>query len=152
RLRLVVLDQGAVDEARLKGLGARGLVRPSPRDLQVVLGPQADQVAGEIRAALGALVGATVPSAPASAGEDGLTDDGRAPAVLAALGGAANVSEVSAASSRLRVTLKDAGVVDEAALRGLGARAFARPAAGVLHVILGSAAESLAHGLRPLIA
>jgi PTS system N-acetylglucosamine-specific IIC component len=152
RLRLVVLDQGAVDEARLKALGARGLVRPSPRDLQVVLGPQADQVAGEIRAALGALVGATVPPALASAWEDGVTDDGRAPAVLAALGGAANVSEVSGASSRLRVTLKDAAVVDETALRGLGARAFARPAPGVLHLILGTAAEPLARGLRPLIA
>ena len=34
--------------------GARGLVRPSPKDLQVVLGPIADQVAREMREALGA--------------------------------------------------------------------------------------------------
>src|SRR5690606_35571501 len=53
RLRLVVRDQARVDEARLRALGARGFVRPSSNALQVVLGPIADRVAGEIRAAMG---------------------------------------------------------------------------------------------------
>ena len=52
RLRLVVADQGAINEPALKALGARGLVRPSARDLQVVLGPIADEVAREMREAL----------------------------------------------------------------------------------------------------
>ncbi len=52
RLRLTVADQSAVDEAALRALGARGLVRPSADALQVVLGPIADQVAGELRAAM----------------------------------------------------------------------------------------------------
>ncbi|MDR6628011.1 N-acetylglucosamine-specific PTS transporter subunit IIBC, partial [Caulobacter segnis] len=54
RLRLIVADQAQVNEAALKALGARGIVRPSDKALQVVLGPIADTVAGEIRAALGA--------------------------------------------------------------------------------------------------
>ncbi len=45
RLRLVLADPDAVDEPRLRALGARGLVRPSRATLQVVLGPVADQVA-----------------------------------------------------------------------------------------------------------
>src|SRR3546814_8702742 len=35
RLRLVVADQGAADEARLRALGAKGFVRPSAQALQV---------------------------------------------------------------------------------------------------------------------
>src|SRR3990170_2017506 len=49
RLRLTMADPAAVDEPRLKALGARGMVRPGGDALQVVLGPIADQVAGEIR-------------------------------------------------------------------------------------------------------
>jgi N-acetylglucosamine PTS system EIICBA or EIICB component len=52
RLRLIVADQGAVDTNALKQLGARGLVRPSATALQVVIGTNADQVAGEIKSAL----------------------------------------------------------------------------------------------------
>jgi PTS system N-acetylglucosamine-specific IIC component len=51
RLRLVVQDQALVREADLRALGAKGIVRPSARSLQVVLGPQADQVAQDIRRA-----------------------------------------------------------------------------------------------------
>ena len=54
RLRLMVADQAAVNESALKALGARGFVRPSPRDLQVVLGPIADEVAREMREAISA--------------------------------------------------------------------------------------------------
>ena len=63
RLRLTVADQSAVDEAALRALGARGLVRPSAEALQVVLGPIADQVAGELRAAM--RDGASADPAPA---------------------------------------------------------------------------------------
>ncbi len=52
RLRVVVESQAAVDGDALRQLGARGLVRPSPEALQVVVGTTADQLAG--RAALGA--------------------------------------------------------------------------------------------------
>jgi N-acetylglucosamine PTS system EIICBA or EIICB component len=52
RLRLVVTSQDVVDTNALKALGARGVVRPSATSLQVVIGANADQVAGEIRDAL----------------------------------------------------------------------------------------------------
>jgi N-acetylglucosamine PTS system EIICBA or EIICB component len=52
RLRLVVADQSAVNAEALKRLGARGLVKPSANALQVVVGTNADQVAGEIKAEL----------------------------------------------------------------------------------------------------
>src|SRR6202023_2333516 len=52
RLRLVLVDNQAIDAALLKRLGARGILRSADQGLQVVLGPIADQVAGEIREAL----------------------------------------------------------------------------------------------------
>src|SRR3984957_19369226 len=52
RLRLRLVNNQAVDEAMLKRLGARGILRSSAQGLQVVLGPTADQVAGEMRGAL----------------------------------------------------------------------------------------------------
>lgn len=56
RLRLQVLDNNLIREADLKALGARGLIKPAPGSVQVVLGPIADTVADEIRGALRAAV------------------------------------------------------------------------------------------------
>ena len=150
RLRLVVADQALVDEAALKGLGSRGLVRPSPRDLQVVLGPQADDVAREIRGALGDAVRAppATVAAPSPLLSQGAPD---ALAIASALGGTGNIVAVNAAASRLRLALRDAAAIDEAQLRTLGVRAFARPASGGLHLILGPSAEPLATALRGLL-
>src|SRR5882724_7525644 len=66
RLRLVVSDQSVVDEAALKRLGARGMIRPSATALQVVVGTDADQVAGEMKVALRAAGAAVAASAAAS--------------------------------------------------------------------------------------
>jgi PTS system N-acetylglucosamine-specific IIC component len=138
RLRLQIADSACVDEAALKALGARGLVRPSAKDLQVVLGPHADDVAREIRAAI-----ASAPAAPAAEPPDAET-------LAAALGGVANIAAVSTASSRLRLAVRDADGLDEARLRSLGLRAVARPARDVLHLIVGPNADALGAALRAL--
>ena len=148
RLRLVVADQAKVDEPTLKALGARGIVRPSPKDLQVVLGPIADEVAREMRDAMAGGGAATpavqpmvVPAAatPASAAT--------AAGMLAALGGAQNLTGVEAVANRLLVGLKSAGGVDEAALRRLGVRAIARTAPQRLQLVLGEDASALGAAL-----
>ena len=148
RLRLVVMGQGGVDAARLKALGARGLVRPSDRDLQVVLGPQADQVAAEIRAELARPTAKSSPSAAAPARLTALADPERISALLAALGGPANVLGVQAASSRLRLEIQDRARVDEAALMDRGVRLLAWPAPRVLHLVMEPGAGSFAVTLK----
>ena len=133
RLRLVVKDQAAVDEAALKALGARGLIRPSATALQVVLGPIADVVAVEIR---DALAQGGVTAAPVAAVADGTAKPVRLPApLLSALGGEANVERASVHGGRLRVALRDAGGVEDAKLVALGVAAVARPCPGVLHLL-----------------
>jgi PTS system N-acetylglucosamine-specific IIC component len=111
RLRLTVNDQAVVDEARLKALGARGLIRPSANGLQVVLGPIADSVAAEMQAALAAGGGAAGTSVPAPAPQP--QADRNKPATLPALliqalGGAANIRSAQRLGGRWRVELKSA--------------------------------------------
>jgi PTS system N-acetylglucosamine-specific IIC component len=143
RLRLVVNDQDKVSEARLKKLGARGFIRPSGQGLQVVLGPIADSVAMEMRAAAGPL------SAAAPVAESRPTVVAADPAPwFAALGGRDNIVASGAASSRLWVDLTDPARADEAALRQLGVRMIARPSVNALHLILGAGAASVAAGLQ----
>ncbi len=137
RLRLEVADQAAVDEAALQALGARGMVRPSATSLQVVLGPIADQVAGELRAALRSAAGSAASGLPAR--------------LLQALGGAGNVAALEPASTRILVTLRDGAGVDFAALGSLALRGIARPAPTSLHLIVGPEAAATCQGLRKLL-
>jgi PTS system N-acetylglucosamine-specific IIC component len=140
RLRLTVVDSQRVDAAALAGLGAMGVVRPSAHVVQVVLGPIADQVAGEIRAYLrdGGAVAAPVVGASA---------DRALPALLAALGGAANLRAVESHGTRVLVQVAAVGSVDLAALRAAGARAAAFSEAGTLHLVVGPEAAALAKAL-----
>jgi len=139
RLRLVVADQSAVDAAALKRLGVRGMVKPSANALQVVVGTNADQVAGEMKVALraGPAVSRSV--------------DARAGALLAALGGRSNVRAVEAASSRLRINIADASRVDQPAIASLGLRGVALAAPNWVHIIIGPDASAAGVSLRQLL-
>lgn len=155
RLRLILADGSTVDERALKALGARGVVRPSANALQVVLGPVADQVAGEIRAAqLTAprttskrTAAASPPKSEAANVQkaSGVTDTR---ALLLALGGPANVLTVETCSSRLRVSVARGEGVDEARLRALGVRGVVSPKSGSIHLVIGPAADVVASKLE----
>jgi PTS system N-acetylglucosamine-specific IIC component len=144
RLRLVVGDQSLVNEARLRALGAVGVVRPSPQGLQVVLGPIADAVAMEMRAAAGPLV----ESAPQAETQPSSTPAADAGPWLKALGGRDNVRETGAASSRLWVKVGDATRLDEIALTKLGVRMIARPNSQTVQLLVADA-EPIAAALQP---
>jgi PTS system N-acetylglucosamine-specific IIC component len=132
RLRLTLNDPTAVDDTQLRVLGAKGVVHPGGNALQVVLGPIADQVAGEIRASLH--------------GKQQVTDD----AWFDALGGADNVEDVRQRSTRLILSLADPERANESALKKLGARAVTRSGGGRLHVLLDEAmASGVAAALQP---
>jgi PTS system N-acetylglucosamine-specific IIC component len=168
RLRLIVASQSAVDTDALRRLGARGLVRPSAEALQVVVGTTADQLAGEMRAALQgrelagaadvaaarASVSASAPlpeSRAITAQMSGQSWSGDARALLAALGGGANVRSVATAASRLRIGLQDATRLDRAALGAMGLRGVALPRPDCVHLIVGPQAGAAAAALRQLL-
>lgn len=139
RLRLAVESHSGVDDAALKRLGARGVVRPSPGTLQVVVGPTADRLASTIRKALAG----SPPSPPTDALEEaGLQH------LLSALGGRANIRAVEPASTRLRVNVADPSLIDQNAIGSLGLRGMAIAAPHWVHVLIGAGAESTARRLR----
>jgi len=138
RLRLTLANRDRVDEGALKRLGARGTVKLGGNGLQVVVGPMADQIAGDIRARLASGAGASTTALPAAD-------------VVAALGGAANIAKIEAVAGRLLVTVKDRAKVEEAKLRTLCPQGVALLEPASVHLLHANSAE-LASRLAPLIA
>jgi len=152
RLRLVVNDQSVVDAPALKALGARGLVKPSERDLQVVVGPIADEVAREMRQAMGSPVQAE--PAPVARSQPVIVSGEHrslATSLLAALGGATNLNSAEPAANRILVGLTDPSRIDEAALAILGVRGVAASGDRSAHLVLAGAAAGPAQALADLV-
>ncbi len=120
RLRLTLTDPRRIDEVGLHALGTVGIVRPSGDAVQIVLGPVADQVAGEIRAELRA----------------GDTSTDWTLRLLVALGGKANLRSAIVHATRMIIEVIDDALVDEAALSRCSPRGFARPSVGSIHVLV----------------
>jgi N-acetylglucosamine PTS system EIICBA or EIICB component len=176
RLRLKIVDQARVNPAELTRLGARGIVRPSATALQVVIGATADQMAGELKAALRVARAAPAASATAggaqgqvSGGQVAYTELGRAESVptaapatagqqpdpvalLAALGGRSNVRTVMAMASRLRINIVDPAAVNRQGVMALGVRGVVLPGKEWLHIIVGPAAGETGAALQVLLA
>jgi PTS system N-acetylglucosamine-specific IIC component len=173
RLRLTVGDQAAVDIDALKRLGARGFVRPSANALQVVIGTNADQVAGEMKAALRAGGGAA--AAEPAAGGDYMMAVGQPAAIghpapaahllgatagqpaaaleplLSALGGRSNIHAIEPASTRLRINITDPSKVDQRAVMAAGMRGITVVSPNWIHVIVGPDVQSVSLGLQQLL-
>src|SRR5579863_4002623 len=147
RLRLQVADSDKVSEAELKTIGARGVLKRGANAVQVIIGPEADIIADEIRAAIGsgdagaAMAGsakAAAARAPEAASETGPLDPEPA-RWLAVFGGATNVVSLDAvASTRLRVVVRDPSAVDRSRLVSLD---VAWVSADTFHIVCGQAAK-----------
>jgi len=163
RLRLEVVDDSLVNEPALRSLGARGIVRPSRNVLQVVIGPQAEIVAGEIREAMAsgeyAAVGPAVQK-PVASGEGApqpvsgmpvqasTEDAGIAERLMNAFGGASNLQAAEhVAVTRLRFVLRDARRADQEALKLAGAVGVMKASENVWHVVAGQRAPAIAAAL-----
>jgi PTS system N-acetylglucosamine-specific IIC component len=131
RLRLNLADPSAIDEPGLRALGVRGIVRPGGDSVQVVLGPIADQVAGEIR------IAATGASEPRS--------EGLAQAIAGALE-PAGIRSVGVCGSRLLIDLKNPTQISASPLDRLGTRGWVKVEGGV-QIIIGADAEAVAEAL-----
>jgi PTS system glucose-specific IIC component len=154
RLRVAVADPARVDAARLKALGASGVVAVG-QGVQAIFGPLSENLKTDMeeylkQAGAEPAAPAAATAAPAAAPPAPIEPAVReaAAALLAALGGRENVLEIEAvAGSRVRVVLADdsRAVVAPSAM----VAAVARLKPGVLHLIVGDRADQFARVLQP---
>ncbi|PWC35912.1 PTS glucose transporter subunit IIBC [Azospirillum sp. TSO35-2] len=156
RLRVVVRDPARVDEGKLRGMGASGVLRV--RDsVQAVFGTLSENLKTEMQEYLrstsadndAAPVAApvVVAASPAAAAPVALPTD-QAARLREALGGAGNIRDLAAfATTRLRVELVDAGKTNADALKRAGVRAVIGLGANGLDLIVGNEADALAEAL-----
>lgn len=158
RLRVTVKDPARVDQARLKALGAAGVMMVG-NGVQAIFGTLSENMKTDMEEYL-ATAGAeadggssaagdqsvpvaSVTASPAAAIEPWVRE--AAGPMLAALGGRGNLRKLDAvAFTRLRVELANGGHFDEAAARLAGVVAVMRVAPDVLHLIVGDKAEQFA--------
>jgi PTS system N-acetylglucosamine-specific IIC component len=141
---------GVADEPALKALGSRGVLKLADGAVQVVVGPVADQLASEIRAALkkgGGAVPQVIAATSAPTGDAPPADARLLARVLEALGGRGNIAGLELRSSRLCVSVREPTVVDETAL-AKSVRALARPTPNTVHLVVGPGAPSWFDGLK----
>lgn len=159
RLRLSVVDTEKISESQLKQIGVRGVLKRDAHNVQVVIGPEADLIADEIRAALGSdsAAGAVAAAqataaAAATASAAGATGplDPDPMRWLAVFGGATNVVSLDAiAQTRLRVVVRDASAVDG---QRLGLLDVAWVSGDTFHIVCGPAAQRYASVLSTRLA
>jgi PTS system glucose-specific IIC component len=157
RLRVQLNDMSLARPDRLKALGAAGVVTVG-NNMQAIFGTRSENLKSDMEAYLQtAGADADLPSAaalpraaPAVANATravtrGAAPSGAAAAIVAALGGAGNIIEIDArAMTRLRVKVRDSTRVDDVALQAAGALGVMRLEGGIVHVIIGPAAEEYA--------
>jgi N-acetylglucosamine PTS system EIIB component len=76
--------------------------------------------------------------------------DEKAQKILAALGGRDNIVEIEPCITRLRCELEDGSVVDEKALKALGAHGVMR-SGNVVQVVVGPEADTIASDIEDLL-
>ncbi|GLY51756.1 PTS glucose/sucrose transporter subunit IIB [Lentzea sp. NBRC 102530] len=76
--------------------------------------------------------------------------DEKAQKILAALGGRDNVIEIEPCITRLRCELEDGAIVDEKALKALGAHGVMR-SGNVVQVVVGPEADTIASDIEDLL-
>ncbi len=164
RLRIDVADMDKANPDKLKALGAAGVLVVG-KSMQAIFGPRSENLMTDMKEYLKTAgdeaelaEGAAAPKVRYKA--DDLRPrarDSHAPekarAILAGLGGSANVRQAEAcAETRLRVTLEDAGRLDEGGLEKAGVQGIMRLEDGVLHLLVGLNADQYAAEMRAAMA
>jgi PTS system glucose-specific IIC component len=156
RLRIGVFDPNKVNQARLKAMGAAGVVVVG-NNMQAIFGPKSEgyktdmddylKVAGpeaELSAAAMMETAAAAPQPVASKLRDPSAAQ-KARDFIHGLGGAKNIKQIDAvAETRLRVIVADDSQVDEAELQTSGVDGVMRLPNQIMHLIVGPNADQYA--------
>jgi PTS system glucose-specific IIC component len=164
RLRVGVIDPNKVNQARLKAMGAAGVVVVG-NNMQAIFGPKSESYKTDMDEYLRvagpeAELSATDVIETASGAPQPVTSKLRDPAAaqkgrdfIQALGGAQNIQKIDAvAETRLRAVLSNDTRVDEDALRRTGADGIMRLPNHTFHLIVGPNADQYAAEMHAQLA
>jgi len=155
RLRLTVLDSGNINKDMLSALGARGVIAPTKETLQVIIGPTADIVAGEIRQAMAANHATHLTEPKNHTTElhdlkiatDIVLDDKTqklAATIVKYLGGIDNIKSFSVvAITRLRVEVNNSNKIDMAGFVELGDIELIDISGNIKQIYIGNNAQNI---------
>lgn len=159
RLRLTLVDPSLVNETVIKALGASGMIRVGEKNLQVIVGTEAEIIAGEMRK-IGAsedLNGIKIPEVALKAVPAAIVSPYKnidkaefSRECIALLGGVENLTHIDACIARLRLTLKDTAKVSDESLKALGAVAIVRIGNKNLQIVVGPEAEMIADEMKKM--
>jgi PTS system glucose-specific IIC component len=142
RLRVVVADKTKVNQAKLKALGAAGVMMVAD-GVQAIFGTASENLKTDMEKYISNPdnTGAVAVNAPGSI---------NIPALIKALGGVENIISASnVATTRVRVQLKDRRVLNSNALAQQGVLATQQIQPGLYHLIIGEQARELTAQLQP---
>ncbi len=162
RLRITVTDKTKVSKARLKALGASGVLEMG-NSVQAIFGPRSENLKTDmieyLQSAGDEADDVPVSATPEPTSVESAVDPApvvppvqvdaaalaRVQEMVTALGGKANITRVDAvALTRLRVEVAHSDAVDEATLRAAGVNGILRLEGGVLHLLVGLGADQYA--------
>ena len=163
RLRVEVNDVGLANSARLKALGAAGVVTVG-NSMQAIFGTNAENMKTAMEEYLKragpeadlterppVVTSAAMVATPVQLADPEISKRGAQ--FIAALGGAANVEEIeSCGETRLRLKVRDDAAVDEMALHDAGAWGLMRVASRTMHLLVGLHAERYAAEMKSQLA
>ncbi len=116
RLRVTIKDGKLVDQAQLKATGAAGVVVKG-NNAQVIYGPKVSNIKSNIDEYLASTSSESnaTPAKPVNPADE------MSISIIEGLGGEENLIDVDNCATRLRVTVKDGQLVDQAKLKSTGA-------------------------------
>ena len=163
RLRVSVHDKAVVDQARLKALGATGVVVVG-NSMQAIFGTRSENLKTDMEDYLANRAGAEADQTSAAAPSAETAEEApralvvdpedarRADLMVAAIGGPDNVVGVECvARTRLRITFKDRCLVDEVALNEAGVGAVMWQDEVTATLLVGTRAEACAEVLATIV-
>jgi N-acetylglucosamine PTS system EIICBA or EIICB component len=133
RLRLVLKDRSKVSEAKIKALGAKAVLNIGEKGLQVVIGPESDRIAYEMRSQINLQSADALPELTQDQTSNEAAD--LDPKLMKWLGGAANITGIASRARRLVVSVADPRLASNDLSRlPVGIRGF-RSQTGTYHFI-----------------
>lgn len=133
RLRLVLEDRSKVSEAKIKALGAKAVLNVGEKGLQVVIGPESDRIAYEMRSQINLQSADGLPELTQDQTSNEAAD--LDPKLMEWLGGASNIISIASRARRLVVAVADPRLASNNLSRlPVGIRGF-RSQTGAYHFI-----------------